>query len=185
MKNLISISILLTFALTTQVEAKSSSKTEVSKKPQIQVKSQKEQAKVYRHHESNWRQPTYAEHMTLFNCRDSWGHKLRGKFSQEQQYFIELGGGSCRKISRYDNRYGALKAFRHYDIDLSDVYRAIEQVQYTYGLGHARLVEAENISSGHRSFKYTLVFRSPERGYREFRVKHNRWNGEVKAIYEV
>lgn len=150
-----------------------------------QVKSKSAQAKVYRHHENSWHQPDYGYDVVLFKCYDSWGHKLRGKFTSEQQYLIELGGGSCHQFKKRPVRYGALDPIRHYDFPVDDVYQAIRDIKRKYGLRNARLVQTENIHAGFKTFKYTLVFKDRRDGFREFRVKHSRWSGRIKNIYEV
>jgi|GEM_PF-5070501 len=150
-----------------------------------QIKNKSAQAKVYRHHENNWRQPEYGYDIKLFKCFDSWGHKLRGKFTSEQQYLIELGGGSCHKIKRRPVSYGALNEIHRHDFPVDDVYRAIREIKRNYGLGSAKVVESENIHAGFKTFKYTLVFQVDRHHFREFRVKHSRWSGKIRNIYEV
>ncbi len=152
---------------------------------EIQVKSKSVQAEVSRKHRANWNQVTYKPHVKLFKCRDSWGHKLHGKFTRDQQYYIELGGGSCRVLGRVANNSQFYQSFRPYNVHYNDWAQALDQVKYQYGLANARLVEADNISASRKSLKYTLVFKTSRYGYREFRVKLNRKNGHVKAIYEV
>ncbi|MCW8879539.1 MAG: hypothetical protein OQJ89_15895 [Kangiellaceae bacterium] len=176
LKKYLAFTLLFSFISAGAVSAKTEKKA--------QIKSKAAQAKVFRKHEKNWHQPSYGRHIELFKCRDSWGHKLRGKFTSEQQYFIELGGGTCRRAGRHDD-YGVLSQFYNFDFALDNVYYAIEQIKNRYGIRHARLIEADNISRGHRNLKYTLVFKIRGQGYREFRVKQNRWNGNVRAIYEV
>lgn len=177
MKKYLALSIIVSLFAAGNVMAKQVSKS--------QVKSKSAQAKVSRHHEKNWHQPSYGRNIKLFRCHDSWGHKIRGKFTADQRYFIELGGGSCRKIGRPNIDMSVLSDFRRYDVHFDDVLSAIKQVKREFGLRHARLVEAENISTGRKSLKYTLVFKVGRNDYREFRVKQNRWNGYIRAVYEV
>ena len=177
MKKLLALVLLVPALTANAFEPKATSKG--------QVKNKAAQAKISRHHERNWHQPDYGRDIALFKCFDSWGHKLRGKFTSEQQYFIELGGGSCREVRRQPVRYGAIDNIRHYDFPADDVYRAIRQIKRQYGLGNARVIESENIHAGFKTFKYTLVFKVNRRTTREFRVKHNRWSGSIRKIYEV
>ena len=176
MKKIIALALVLVIPTASLLAAKES-------KP-AQTKSKSAQAKVYRHHEQNWAQPEYRHDRILFKCFDSWGSRLRGKFTQEQQYFIELGGGSCQRHSRR-SEYSALRPIRAFDFPVSDVHRAIREIKSQYRLGRARLIETENIDAGFKTFKYTLVFKNGRHGYRAFRVKHNRRNGNIRTIYEV
>lgn len=150
-----------------------------------QVKSKSAQAKVLRHHQHNWHQAKYDYDVELFKCRDSWGHKLRGKFTDDQQYFITLGGGSCKKLQHPHRNYGAFYQISKYNFPVDDVYQAIYKIEREYGIRGSRVVEAENVDAGFKTFKYTLVFKVRGNRYREFRVKHNRRNGNIRAIYEV
>ncbi|TQV84999.1 hypothetical protein [Aliikangiella coralliicola] len=177
MKKLLALTLLLPLLTANAATNKTAAKA--------QVKSKSAQTKVFRNHERHWNQPDYGYDVQLFKCHDSWGHKLRGKFTSEQQYFIELGGGSCREIRRYHDNHNAFSQIRHYDFPVDDVYQAIHQIKRKYGLRHARVIEAENVDAGFKTFKYTLVFKVRGQGYREFRVKHSRWSGKVRAIYEV
>lgn len=148
-------------------------------------KNKAAQAKIYRHHESNWHQPDYGYEVVLYQCHDSWGQKLRGRFSNEQQYFIELGGGSCRKLQKPRRDHASLYQISRHDFPIDDVYQAIRRIKREYGLRRANLVEASNVDAGFKTFRYTLTFNVKGQGYREFRIKHNRWNGNIRAIYEV
>lgn len=177
MKKLLCLFLLLPAFSTVAFESKKSA--------EVQIKDKATQAKIYRNHDRNWRQPDYARGVKLFKCYDSWGHKLRGKFLKEQKYFIELGGGSCYKFQRKPVRYGALDDIIYYDFPVDSVYQAIREIKRDYGLRNAQVVQSENIHAGLKTFKYTLVFKTPRKGYREFRVKHSRWSGRIKNIYEV
>lgn len=150
-----------------------------------QLKHKAKQAKIYRQHENNWRQPSYAKNVKLFKCYDSWGYKLRGKFTKKQQYFIELGGGSCQRVKHSRIEYGALHNLRYYDLPRSNVIGAAEEIAYQFGLHNAKLVQADDIRRDRRIFKYTLKFKTGRHGYREFRIKQNRHDGTIRAVYEV
>jgi hypothetical protein len=157
-----------------------------TKKPvKVTTKNKADQKKTFKHHERNWHQRDYGRGTNLFKCYDSWGHNLRGKFTQTEQYLIELGGGSCRKINLRSREQANLSQISHYDFSINNVYQAIDQIKHEYGLSRIKYIEADKVSSGYKTFKYTLVFKTKRNGYRKFRVKHNRWNGLVKAIYEV
>lgn len=156
-----------------------------SEKSQARVKNKSAQAQVYRHHENTWRQPAYSHNTILFKCYDSWNHRLKGKFTSEQQYFIELGGGDCQKIKRRHHRKNALRDFHQYDFPISDVRHAIDKIKRKYRLGKSKVIDTANIDAGYKTFKYTLIFKVGRHDYREFRVKHNRRNGKINGIYEV
>jgi len=177
MKKLIALVFLLPLLSANAFDAKKQNK--------ITTKNKAAQNKVYKHHERNWHQRDYGHNITLFRCVDSWGHNLRGKFTDNEQYLIELGGGSCRKINRHRRERADLSQISKYDFSKRDVYQAIDQIKRDYGISRVKFIEAEKVSSGYKTFKYTLVFKTKRHGYREFRVKHNRWTGMVKAIYEV
>ena len=149
------------------------------------IKNKTAQAKIVKHHEHNWRQTNYRQDVTLFKCYDSWDHKLHGRFTHEQQYLIELGGGSCYQLRHHAQNYRALQKISAYDFPLNNVHQAIKVIEHEYGLHSARLIEAEKINAGSKSFKYTLVFKTLGHQYREFRVKHNRWSGQIRQIHEV
>ena len=150
----------------------------------ITVKNKSAQTKVLRHHQHNWHQRDYGYEVVLFKCFDSWGHNLRGMFTDEQQYLIELGGGSCRKINR-QRQYTNLSRVTRYDFSEDYVFHAIEKIKRDYGLRRIKSVEALNVSAGFKTFKYTLIFKTKNHGYREFRVKHKRRDGRIRAVYEV
>jgi hypothetical protein len=183
MKKLLTLVFLLPLAAGLPLE--SANAFDKNKQVKISTKNKSAQKKVYKHHERNWHQRDYANNIALFKCYDSWGHNLRGKFTQSEQYLIELGGGSCRKITRQRREQANLSQISHYDFSIKDVYQAINQIKHDYDLERVKFIEAEKVSSGYKTFKYTLVFKTNRNGYREFRVKHNRRTGLVKAIYEV
>ncbi len=188
MKKILILSLLLpTFTMAITANAASPShQTAVVKAQKVSTpsKSKSTQAKVYQHHEKHWKQPEYGSHTKLFRCTDSWGHRLRGKFSDEQQYFIELGGGSCRIIKRH-GKHAALAPFKHYNFPMRDVYAAINTIKRNYRLSNAQVIEADNIKDGYKTFKYTLIFKDRRHGLREFKIKHNKRNGEIRDIKEV
>ncbi len=177
MKKLLILTLLLPFFSANAFEKKAEAKAT--------VKSQKEHQKLYSQHERNWQQRDYAHHVTLFNCADSWGNHLRGKFTDNEQYFIELGGGSCQRVYHHYRENINLSQISYYDFPLDSVYHVIEQIKREYRVSHVRLIEAENVDAGFKTFKYTLVFDTNKRKQREFRVKQNRYTGELRAIYEV
>lgn len=177
MKKLLALTLLLPLFSVSAFDNKADS--------QVKVKNKTEQSKVYRHHEKNWHQRDYGQHITLFNCFDSWGNKLRGKFTNEEQYLIELGGGSCFRAQNHRRENIILSQISHFDFPLDSVYQVINQIKREYGVHNAKLIHAENVDAGYKTFKYTLVFDSNKRQNREFRVKQNRHTGEIRAIYEV
>ncbi|MGX5174659.1 hypothetical protein ACUR5C_11620 [Aliikangiella sp. IMCC44653] len=176
MKRLTVFGLLATFAFGVAAQSPES---------RIQLKSKSSQAKLNKQHDREWHQPSYQRNVELYRCVDSWGHSLRGKFSSEQQYFIQLGGGSCRKISPRRQRYSVFEPIIRHNFDLDDVQSAVRKIERKYNLYNARVVDSENIDPGFKTFKYTLVFKVSRNQYREFRVKHDRRNGRVKKIYEV
>ncbi|MET1254099.1 hypothetical protein [Aliikangiella maris] len=176
MKNTLLLILLIPFTLTQAAGFKNDK--------QVRVKNQSEQAKVYRHHQQNWHQPDYSHGTRLFTCYDSWNHHLKGKFTAEQQYFIELGGGRCHPVKRPREQH-QLSEFYDYDFPIDNVYRAIDEIKDQYGLRRAKVVRSNNIQSGYKTFRYTLVFKVNGRKYREFRVKHNKRNGNIRHIYEI
>lgn len=177
MKKLVTLLLLLPLFSVSAANEKSAKKAP--------TKNKSAHAKVTRHHERNWHQPEYGYAEILFKCHDSWGDRIRGKFNQEQKYFIQLGGGSCHRIQNNYHEYGNLHQITQYGFPVDDVYKAIRKIKKEYGLRRARVVEAENIYDGFKTFKYTLIFDVQGYGYREFRVKHSRWSGKIKNIYEV
>jgi hypothetical protein len=176
MKKLLALSLLLPFFTAQALEPVNT---------KITVKSQSSQAKIYNKHQKNWQQRQHGRHVTLYQCYDSWGHDLRGRFTQDEQYFIELGGGSCRKAHNDRHAQTDLNAISHYGFALANVHQAIKQIKYDYGLRQVKMIRAENVDDGYKTFKYTLVFKGRHQPTREFRIKHNRRNGKIRAIYEV
>lgn len=152
---------------------------------QVKLKNKTEQTKIFSHHEQNWHQREHGHQVVLFNCFDSWGNNLRGRFTNDEQYFIELGGGSCSKIHNHHREKINLSQISHYNFPLDSVYQVIEQIKREYQVNHVRLIQAENVDAGYKTFKYTLVFDTNNRKQREFRVKQNRHTAELRAIYEV
>ncbi len=121
----------------------------------------------------------------LFKCRNAEGYLLRGKYSREQQYFIQLGGGQCYRGRSHKRRYGVLTPITQYDFAISNVRHAIKRIKRDFGLHNAHVVETDDINAGFKTLKYTLVFKIPGRKYREFRVDHRRHNGRIRSINEV
>ena len=177
MKKYLAMAVLLSLFSSANAFAKQSEKAH--------VKSKSTQAKITRNHEKNWRQPSYGRHIETFRCYDSWGHQIHGVFSGKEQYFIELGGGSCYSMNRSRVDLSLLQEFRRYNMNVDNVVFAIDQLKQEFGLRHAYLVRANELSSSRESLRYTLIFKTKHHGYREFRVKQDRWSGDVRAIYEV
>ena len=177
MKKYLAMTVLLSLFSTANAFAKQTEKAH--------IKSKSVQAKITKHHEKNWRQPSYGRHIETFKCYDSWGHKIRGKFTSKEQYFIELGGGTCYSLKRPSVDLSLLHEFRRYNMNVDNVVFAIDQIKQEFGLRHARLVRANELSSSRGSLRYTLVFKTKRNNYREFRIKQSRRNGDVRAIYEV
>ncbi|MCO7225636.1 hypothetical protein [Pleionea sp. CnH1-48] len=173
--------------LLTPLMAFAAQKQEVQKSAPKQAPSKQHQ-KVVKHHERHWQQPHYDRHTTQYKCVDAWGHSIRGRFIERQKYFIELGGGWCRQVrnDHYNNGVnGDLSEIYDYSFPEEHVYDAIRETRRKFGIRNSRFIEAIDVDNGFKSFKYTLVFKVKHQGIREFRVKHNYWNGDIRYIREL
>ncbi len=123
-----------------------------------------------------------------YKCFNAWGERIKGKFGQQQKYWIELGGGRC-KVKRGQNFYngvnGDLSQIYTTRFPVESVYSAIHQVRKEFHIPNSRFIEASEVRDGLKTYNYTLTFRVKGDGVRRFRVKHKQYTGEVKRIIEV